>query len=221
MERRVLPRLVRAVTFGHELGDAEAAENLAIPAIAAAGELLDVPNHAAQLPAVLGVGALGIVLALEPLGYVTRIRAFPVAAGERVVIGLVAENVLGRYPAVDRQIDVIARLVVDAHAVLAHLGGSLEAPVVDRIAHHLARLQGAHFRAALADQHLLVEVHAVVDVVLVAGVLRHGFHGVAALALELARRGLALVGEALAQAVAVRITPLTHLGTISLRECYL
>src|SRR4051794_37190737 len=63
-------------------------------------------------------------------------------------------------------------------------------PVVDGVAHHLAGLQRSHLGAAVADQILLAEIHAVVDVVVVVRVADHGLHGVASLLDELERRRL-------------------------------
>src|SRR6266516_5926626 len=118
-------RLSAAVVC-HELGDAEAAQNLPLPALAAAAKFLGLPHDAPQLAAVINIGTLPVVLGFKPFGHVARVGPLPLAAGERVVGALIAEGVLGGDAAVDGKIDVIARLVVHPDAVLAHLGRGLE-----------------------------------------------------------------------------------------------
>jgi len=61
----------------------------------------------------------------------------------------------------ERRIDVIAGLIENPHAVLAHFRGGCETAVIDRISDHLPDCEGRHFAAAFADQLILIEVHAV------------------------------------------------------------
>jgi hypothetical protein len=86
-------------------------------------------------------------------------------------VRLIAEHILGRDPAVDWQVDVISRLIVDAHAVVAHFRRRFETPVVDGVANHLPRLQRGHLRATFSDQIVFVEIDAVVDVVVIVRML--------------------------------------------------
>src|SRR3546814_14224040 len=96
---------------------------------------------------------------------------------------LFRSEVLHHDAAVDGDIDVIAGVVIDPYAILANFRGLLEAAVVHGVPDHLPCVESRHLGAARALQVFLREVDAVVDVVVLGRVARHGLHGVAALAL--------------------------------------
>src|SRR5207245_4920794 len=82
MERHVLPEAILPVALRHELRDAEPAQDRALPAVPADRELLDVPRPAPELPPVDDIGTLLLVLAVEPVRDLARIRALPLVSRE-------------------------------------------------------------------------------------------------------------------------------------------
>jgi hypothetical protein len=131
---------------------------------------------------------------------------------------LVSENVFGDHPAIYRQIDMIAGLVKNTHAIGPDLGCGVETTVVDGVPNHPPRIEGTLIAALTAFEFLLVKVNPIINVVDSAWMMDHCLHRVGTLLAELERLRFVQFFEPIPDSLSVCITAISHLIALVLRK---
>jgi hypothetical protein len=114
---------------------------------------------------------LGVVFLLEPRGHISGIGAFPLGAGELVIVVEITSRISVHDASVDRHVDMVSFGIIYANAVVSDLRWAGEGTIIDGISDELARLQRGHFRATGAHERISVKINAVVDIVIFFGML--------------------------------------------------
>jgi len=100
---------------------------------------------------------------------------------------------------------VVTTTIIDPDAVVVDRWLLGEAPVLERVADHLAGRQRRHWSAALADERFLLEIGPVVDIEVAGVVLDHRPHGVRSLGARPEGARLAVPFKAVAEPPPVRL----------------
>src|SRR2546425_11065053 len=121
--------------------------------------------------------------------------------------------------AVDRDVNMVSGIVVNADTVKPDLRGGLKATIIEGVTDHLPCRERRHLAAIGTCEHLLCEVDAVVNVIILGCALNHRPHRIRTLRHKLLRARFAVFFESVLETVPVRIASLTHVSTLRFGQC--